>query len=137
MLAAVIFASSLASCSNNSENNSDALMAGALVNGAKVEITCKFYNNAPTVFTFNNNNGVFASSVTGGDAGNFQGSLTVKDDFLDFKATHWLDEDCNLEIYFYTNKNNYKYWTVHNDAYNSHSVKVNDVDITTSLTRVN
>jgi len=111
-------------------------LAAALVKGSKVVISVKYYsNNAPVVFTFIND-GNFACSITGKDADDFQGSsLKLDGSTLKFHAVNWNDPDSELEIHFFTEKNTWKFWTVHNDAYDSHTISVNGTDITSKLTQ--
>ena len=109
-------------------------LAAARVKGSKVVISVKFYGNT-TVFTFIND-GNFACSITGKDAEEFQGSSLKQDgSTLIFSAENWNDPDSNLKIHFYTEKNTYKYMTVHHDAYDSHTISVNGTDITSKLTQ--
>ena len=110
-------------------------LAAALIKGSKVVISVKFYGKV-TVFTFIND-GVFACSITGQDAEEFQGSSLKQDgSTLIFSAENWNDPDSNLKIHFYTDKNTYKFMTVHHDAYDSHTISVNGTDITSKLTKV-
>jgi len=110
-------------------------LAAALVKGSKVVISVKYYTNTPTVFTFIND-GNFACSITGKDADEFQGSYMKLDgSTLKFHAVNWNDPDSELEIHFFPEKNTWKYWTVHHDAYNSHTISVNGTDITSKLTQ--
>ncbi|MBP5397960.1 MAG: hypothetical protein J6Y32_04970 [Bacteroidales bacterium] len=111
-------------------------LADALVKGSKVVISVKFYGNT-TDFTFIND-GVFACSVTGRDAEEFQGSsLKLDGSTLIFSAENWNDPDSNLKIHFYTEKNTYKFMTVTHAAYDSHTISVNGIDITSKLTKEN
>lgn len=111
-------------------------LAAALVKGSKVVITVKFYGKA-TVFTFIND-GAFACSISGADVEEFQGSSLKQDgSTLKFHAVNWNDPDSELEIHFFTEKNTWKFWTVHNAAYDSHTISVNGTDITSKLTKEN
>lgn len=111
---------------------SDTTLAAALVKGSKVVISVKFYGKT-TVFTFIND-GNFACSITGNDVDDFQGSsLKLDGSTLKFHAVNWNDPDCELEIHFFPEKNTWKFWTVHNAAYDSHTISVNGTDITTKL----
>lgn len=118
---------------NNLLNGNSDSLAAALVKGSKVVISCKFYGKE-TVFTFVNE-GHFTCTVTGKDAGDFQGSLKLDGSTLIFNAENWNDFDCNLKIHFYTGKNTYKFMTVTHDAYDSHTISVNGTDITSKLTQ--
>lgn len=107
-------------------------LSAALVKGSKVVISVKFYGKT-TVFTFIND-GNFACSITGNDVDDFQGSsLKLDGSTLKFHAVNWNDPDCELEIHFFPEKNTWKFWTVHNVAYDSHTISVNGTDITTKL----
>lgn len=112
-----------------------ATLASALVKGSKVVISVKFYGKT-TIFTFIND-GAFACSVTGNDAELFQASLKLDGSTLKFHAVNWYDPDSELEIHFFPEKNTWKFWTVHNDAYDSHTISVNGTDITSKLTKEN
>lgn len=107
-------------------------LAAALVKGSKVVISVKYYGNT-TVFTFIND-GNFACSISGKDAEDFQGSsLKLDGSTLKFHAVNWNDPDSELEIHFFPDNNTWKFWTVHHDAYDSHTISVNGTDITTKL----
>ena len=109
-------------------------LADALVKGSKVVISVKFYGRT-TVFTFIND-GLFACSITGSDVEEFQGSsLKLDGSTLIFSAENWNDPDSNLKIHFNTEKNTYKFMTVIHSAYDSHTISVNGIDITSTLTK--
>lgn len=114
-------------------NGHSGTLADALVKGSKVVISVKFYGQA-TVFTFIND-GHFTCSITGRDAEEFQGSLKLDGSTLIFSAENWYDYDSNLKIHFYPEKNTYKFMTVRHDAYDSHTISVNGIDITSDLTK--
>jgi hypothetical protein len=115
-------------------NGHSGTLADALVKGSEVVISVKFYGQA-TVFTFINE-GHFTCSITGRDAEEFKGSsLKLDGSTLIFSAKNWYDSDSNLKIHFYPEKNTYKYMTVRHDAYDSHTISVNGIDITSKLTK--
>ena len=115
------------------EKNESVTLADALVKGAKIEITYKWYSST-TLFTFTNDGGTFSCTITGDNAEYFTGSLKSEGTVLTFSAENWTDSESNLAIKFNVGNNTYKFWTVKHDVYNSHSISVNGTDITSSLT---
>ena len=111
-----------------------AALSPALENGATVVINYVFNNYPPTVFTFTNNNGTYSCNITGTEASNFTGSLTLNGSTLTFSAvTSRKPDNINLTIDFDTASDTYSF-TKKGNYYNSHTVSVNGTDITSQLT---
>ena len=109
-------------------------LSPALENGATVVINYVFNNYPPTVFTFTNNNGTYSCNITGQEASNFTGSLTLNGSTLTFSAvTSRKPDNINLTIDFDTASDTYSF-TKKGNYYNSHTVSVNGTDITSQLT---
>ena len=116
------------------DRTDEVTLADALVKGAKVEIAYKWNGNSTTVFTFINEGGKFSSKISGNDAGDFEGSLNVNGNKLEFSGKNWNDYDCTLELHFSVVENTFRFWTVNHQYYTSHTVSVNGTDITSKLT---
>ena len=119
------------------EKGEGVTLTDALVKGAKVEIVYKWDNSNTTTFTFTNEGGTFSCVITGENAQNFNSFLRLEGNELFFSAKDkdWFSTDSNLEIKFNVVKNTYRFWTVTHDVYNSHTISVNDTDITSKLTK--
>lgn len=107
-------------------------LADALVKGAKVVITYKWYDQT-TIFTFTNNGGTFSCELSGATEYT-EGKLTSEGNTLFFSTTDWTNDEYNLEIKFNVANNTFKFWTVRHSVYKSHTISVNGVDITNKLT---
>jgi hypothetical protein len=116
------------------EKGEGVTLTDALVKGAKVEIVYK-WSEGTTTFTFTNEGGTFSCAITGENAQNFNSFLRLEGNELFFSAKDkdWFSTDSNLEIKFNIVKNTYRFWTVTNDVYISHTISVNGTDITKTL----
>ena len=117
------------------EKDEGVTLIDALVKGAKVEIKYK-WSEGTTTFTFTNEGGTFSCAITGDEAGTFNSFLRLEGNELFFSAKDkdWFSSgECNLEIKFNVVKNTYRFWTVTHDVYNSHTIRVNGTDITSSV----
>lgn len=107
-------------------------LADALVKGAKVVISYKWYSST-TLFTFTNNGGTFSCDITGDNADVFTGSLKSEGSVLTFSSENWTDSECNFAIKFNAGDNTFKFWTIRHEVYKSHTISVNGTDITAKL----
>ena len=107
-------------------------LADALVKGAKVVITYKWYDKS-TTFTFTNNGGTFSCQLSG-TTEYIDGKLTSEGSTLFFSTTDWTNDEYTLEIKFNVANNTFKFWTIRHEVYKSHTISVNGVDITNKLT---
>lgn len=107
-------------------------LADALVKGAKVVISYKWYSST-TLFTFTNKGGTFSCDITGDNADVFTGSLKSEGSVLTFSAENWTDSECNFAIKFNAGDNTFKFWTIRHEVYKSHTISVNGTDITAKL----
>lgn len=114
------------------ENEGDVTLADALVKGAKIEIVYKWIEGT-TTFTFTNEGGTYSCQVTGAEKEYFKGSLNYEGGTLTFRADHLYDRESNFAVKFNVLNNTFKYWTIHNDVYESHTISINGTDITKTL----
>ena len=119
------------------EKGEGVTLSDALVKGAKVVITYN-WENTSTIFTFTNTGGSFSCDISGPTTQDISGSLKIEGSELFFSAkdTSWFNPDFNFEIKFNVVNNTFKFWTIKHDVYKSHTISVNDTDITSKLTEV-